>query len=66
MEASKASTGTHCPCPLERLDFGQLVQQALEENMREKFAQAGLTPVLDQGDGCQVILATKPPPVAGR
>ena len=55
MEASKASTGT-LPVSLERLDFGQLVQQALGE-YEEKFAQAGLTPVLDQGDGCRVILA---------
>ena len=55
VEASKASTGT-LPVSLERLDFGQLVQQALGE-YEEKFAQAGLTPVLDQGDGCRVILA---------
>lgn len=55
VEASKASTGT-LPVSLERLDFGQLVQQAMGE-YEEKFAQAGLTPVLDQGDGSRVILA---------
>ena len=55
VEASKASTGT-LPVSLERLDFGQLVQQAMGE-YEEKFVQAGLTPVLDQGDGSRVILA---------
>ena len=55
VEASKASTGT-LPVSLERLDFGQLVQQAMGE-YEEKFIQAGLTPILDQGDGSLVILA---------
>ncbi len=55
VEASKASTGT-LPVALERLDFGQLVQQAMGE-YEEKFLQAALTPVLSLGTGPLDILA---------
>lgn len=53
VEASKASTGT-LPVSLERLDFAQLLSQAMGE-YAEKFEVAGLSPVLDAVEGDNAI-----------
>ena len=55
VEASKASTGT-LPVNLERLDFAQLLTQAMGE-YEEKFQLSGLTPILDPAEGDYSILA---------
>ncbi|NCE63974.1 sensor histidine kinase [Pseudoflavonifractor sp. 524-17] len=55
VEASKASSGS-LPVNLARLEFGQLLRQAMGE-YEEKFQQAGLTAVIGGADSSTAVLA---------